>query len=230
MAVTSQASLSALVTDDKGVSKVTYYYGSSTSGPWTEIGLATRSSGTALSGTWTFSWNLTNLAAGTYYVRAVAVDTAGKTAQAVVGHYIKSTASASVNYILNGDFTSGKTSWIGSGVLVKTESNGNAYGAAAYGWNFYQEIKLAPGQYRLSALAKKGTAASEARIVVMFIDSAGNRTVNSDILYKPVGTGWETIPAKTITVPQNAVTTRVYLLTNGGSGYQCFDKVRLEKL
>jgi len=129
----------------------------------------------------------------------------------------------------NGNFTGGTAGWSGSNVSVKSETNGNKYGSAIYGWNFYQNLNLTSGQYKLNAKTKKGTSATEARIVVMYIDAAGKRTVANAITYKHSGTGWENMSETLIDVPKTAVTTRIYLLTNGGSGYHDFDDISLVK-
>jgi len=132
--------------------------------------------------------------------------------------------------MVNGDFSKGSAGWSGSDVLVKSESNGNQYASAVYGWAFYQDLSLEPGDYKLTADTRKGTSTTEeARMVIMFIDAAGKRTVAYANTYRHQGTGWEAMPATSITVPSSAVTTRVYLLTNGGSGYHDFDNIRLEK-
>jgi hypothetical protein len=130
--------------------------------------------------------------------------------------------------MVNGDFTGGTTGWSGKDVSVKMKQR-NKYGSAIYGWDFYQNLKLAPGTYKLNGKTKKGTSATEARIVVMYIDGAGKRTVAHDILKKHAGTGWEAMPEQVINVPKTAVTTRIYLLTNGGTGYHNFDDITLVK-
>lgn len=136
-------------------------------------------------------------------------------------------SSSKDNLIINGSFTNGKTGWTGSEVTLKSEANGNQYGFANYGWDFYQDLELAPGEYKLNAKTLKGTAAADVRMVVMFIDGAGKRTVAYAINYKHKGTGWEAIPERVINVPQSAVTTRIYLQVNGGSGAHGFDDISL---
>lgn len=126
----------------------------------------------------------------------------------------------------NGNFSAGKTGWSGTQVTVKQQGT-NYYGSNSYNWAFFQDVKIQPGSYRLTAQTRKGTAATEARIVVVAIDASGKRTVIGGKTYRHQGTGWENMPAIIFSVPQGTVTTRVYLLTNGGTGYHDFDNVSL---
>lgn len=134
-----------------------------------------------------------------------------------------------VSLMVNGDFTQGTPGWSGSDVSVQSEENGNRFASAVYGWAFFQELSVGPGKYKLTAGTKKGTSATEARIVVMFIDASGKRTVAHENIYKHRGAGWESMPNITISVPASAAKTRIYLLTNGGSGYHYYDNLGLEK-
>ncbi|MGI6685257.1 MAG: Ig-like domain-containing protein [Bacillota bacterium] len=320
-----QLTLTANVTDDGQVAKVTFAYGTSSNGPWTTIGDGELVSGSENSGTWSLNWGTENLADGTYFVRATAVDDKGAEAQGNLGKVVKDTTapqvakkspenngvvqlpgsvsvtfneavqnvnvnslfiegvSGQVKYdagtktavftpasplkadtaykavlasgitdlagnalvettwtfqaaanapgkddvMINGSFTNGKTGWVGTDVTLKSEANGNQYGLAPYGWSFYQDLALAPGEYKLNAKTLKGTAATDARIVVMYIDGAGKRTVAHTITHKHKGTGWEAMPEQTITVPASAATTRIYLMVNGGSGAHGFDDISL---
>jgi hypothetical protein len=132
------------------------------------------------------------------------------------------------NLVTNGDFSQNNLGWSSGGVITN-ESNGNIYATNSYNWQFYQDLTLTPGkQYKLSVQTKKGTAGTaDARVVVAFIDAAGNRTVVYDFKYQHKGTGWETMPEQTITIPANAVKTRIYLLSNTTSGYHGFDNIIL---
>ncbi|NPV73022.1 MAG: hypothetical protein HPY89_04385 [Pelotomaculum sp.] len=132
--------------------------------------------------------------------------------------------------VKNGDFSQGQTGWSGPDVVVKTESNGNKYGSAKYGWNFYQYVPVEPGaKYVLSASTRRGSAASEARIAYFFYDAAGRQLASGDVLYKHKGTGWEQIPARTVTAPAGAARILIKLLVNGGSGTHDFDNISMKK-
>lgn len=135
----------------------------------------------------------------------------------------------SANLLTNGDFSQKILGWSAGGA-IRTETNGNIYATNSYNWQFYQDLTLTPGKsYKLSAQSIRGTAgAADARVVVAFIDAAGNRTVAYDFKYQHKGTGWETMPEQTITVPAGTVTTRIYLLSAVTTGYHGFDNITLQ--
>ncbi|RJQ29718.1 MAG: hypothetical protein C4589_04475 [Peptococcaceae bacterium] len=132
--------------------------------------------------------------------------------------------------IVNGDFSRDKTGWGGRDVVVKTESNGNKYGAAKYGWAFYQYVPVEPGtQYILTAGTRKGTAASRARIAYFYYNEEGKQLASKSIYYSFKGNGWEHIPASVLTAPAGASKVLIKLLVDGGSGTHDFDNVSLIK-
>lgn len=133
------------------------------------------------------------------------------------------------NLLNNGDFSHNSLGWAAGGV-IRTEANGNSYATNSYNWKFYQDITLTAGkEYKLSGQTIRGTAGTaDARVVVAFIDAAGNRTVAYDFKYQHQGTGWETLPEQAITVPSGTVTTRIYLLSATTNGYHGFDNITLQ--
>lgn len=129
--------------------------------------------------------------------------------------------------LVNGDFSAGRSGWSGSSGTIKQE-NGNSYIAIGYTWGLYQDVPVTQGQaYRLAGQTRRGDAASGARVVTMFIDGQGNRTVDQDVKYAHRGAGWEQLPAVTGTIPAGAHKLRVYLLVNGGTGTHDFDNFSL---
>ncbi|MFA5384987.1 MAG: Ig-like domain-containing protein [Eubacteriales bacterium] len=218
--VLAQASAS----DNKGVGSLSFSY-SVDQQNWTGIGLAEPAGGDGLSGTWKITWDIKDLKDGVYYLRAIAKDDAGNTTVSTpVACDIK---HASGNLIVNGDFSQGIKGWVNLNNSAKVNStNGNYYLTNKYNWDFYQNLNLAPGTYKLTARTKKGTSTKGTRIVIQFRFSNGTKTAPYDSGYKNAGTGWESMPAMTINVPAGASVTRIYLLSNV-SGTQHFDDITL---
>ncbi|MFA7466638.1 MAG: hypothetical protein WCY82_00005, partial [Desulfotomaculaceae bacterium] len=128
----------------------------------------------------------------------------------------------------NSGFSLGTEGWSGPDVVVKSESDGNKYGSAKYGWNYYQYVTVQPGaKYVLTAKSRKGNAAAHARIAYFFYDSAGKQLTSGNVLYKHQGTGWEQMPSQTVTAPSNAARILIKLLVNSGSGTHDFDDVSM---
>lgn len=184
------------------------------------------------------SWNGTAngsiVPVGNYTVRVSAVDANGnQSAVATTAITVQAPAPApppannSGELVVNGNFSQNKTGWSNGGTIV-TETNGNRYVTNDYNWQLFQDLKLSPGQYSITASARKGTGAN-ARIVVMYIDSSGNRTTGKDITYIVKGAGWETIPVETFTVPASAATTRIYLLNAVSGKTAGFDNISLKQ-
>ncbi len=218
------ATLQAAASDNKGVGSLSFSY-SVDQQNWTGIGLAELASGDGLSGTWKISWDIKDLKDGAYYLRAIARDDTGNTA--VSTSVYCEVKHAVGNLIKNGDFSQGVQGWVNLNNSAKINStNGNYYLTNTYNWDFYQNLTLSPGIYKLTARTKKGTSAKGARIVIQFRFSNGTKTVPYDSGYKNTGTGWESMTAMTIKVPAGAPVTRIYLLS-GGSGNQHFDDLTL---
>lgn len=132
--------------------------------------------------------------------------------------------------VVNGGFSQGPAGWSGTDVVVKTEADGNKYSSAKYGWSFYQYIPVQPGaSYVLSARSRKGTALNDARIAYFLYDAAGKQLASGDVLYRHSGTGWEQVPARTLTAPAGVAKIQIKLLVNGGSGTHDFDDISLKK-
>ncbi len=202
--------VAASATDDTGVAGVDFEISRSADGPWTAL-----AGGVKNSQNWIVAWNTQNMPDGTYYLRAIARDTAGNTgnsaAVAVTISGGSTPAPGDGELMINGDFTQDKQGWF-TGGSIETEITGNKYAANNYNWQLYQDLQLQPGDYTLNALAKKGTG-SEARITVFFLDSEGNRTLDADTTCAIKGAGWETVPEIKFSVPASAAATRIYLLS-----------------
>ncbi|MDD4170080.1 MAG: hypothetical protein PHD36_07490 [Desulfotomaculaceae bacterium] len=135
--------------------------------------------------------------------------------------------------IKNSDFSDGRFGWdVGKAGVIGVEAGGNKYISNGYNWNLCQDIVLKPGKYVANALTRKGNAGTEARMVIMSLDSKGQAiTANTvDIRHKHKGAGWENVPATEFIVPAGAAKSRVYLLINGGSGVHHFDNISVKAL
>jgi len=133
--------------------------------------------------------------------------------------------------VKNGDFSQGKAEWTGPDVVIKTETGGNSYASAKYGWYFYQYVPVEPGnKYAVSARSRKGNAVTEARIAYFFYNAAGKQLSSGSIMYKHKGAGWEQIPAQTVAAPAGAAKIQIKLLVNGGSGTHDFDNISMKKV
>jgi hypothetical protein len=216
--------LEAAASDDTGVSRVTFAWAADQQGPWTNIGEATLSSGSSTTGAWRLSLDISGMQNGAYYLKATAQDAAGNTASSSLVSFeiIRS-------LLVNGDFTNGTSGWANINNSAKINSSGsNKYLTNNYNFDFYQELNLKPGVYKLKAKTKKGTSTAGARIVVQFRQADGKKTAPYDFTYRNTGSGWESMPEMTIQVPSSAVITRIYLLANpGSSGTQHFDDLFL---
>ena len=93
------------------------------------------------------------------------------------------------NLIVNGNFDNGLQGW--SGGTLKADSN-NKYAQNGYNWSFFQDVTVIPGAtYVVDAQTKRGTGNAPGRMVLMFIDNKGDRTVARDITHEYKGSGWE---------------------------------------
>ena len=140
---------------------------------------------------------------------------------------------APAELIQNGDFNSNRTGWLGNRGVIGTDTNGNKYISNDYNWGLFQNLSLQPGQrYVINAQTRKGNATTTARILVTGIDSGGKliKANQLDMRHNHKGSGWESFAATELTVPAGAVTTRIYLLTNGGTGIHQFDNISVRAL
>lgn len=115
--------------------------------------------------------------------------------------------------------------------IVEQEENGNHYIMNNYNYHISQEIDLIPHTtYEISAQTKKGTAQGPARIVFSFYDVNGSRIAQYyDIKHVHQSPDWEQIPNQFITVPDNAASTKIFLLCNDPKGYHCFDNITITR-
>lgn len=130
------------------------------------------------------------------------------------------------NVVVNPGFENGRQGWQGSSVKVE-KSGSNHYASTSYTWKFYQDAGVTPGKtYTFTADTRKGTAGSQARVVVGY-KAGGKFKVLQDVKYSHTGSGWEKVPPARFTVPAGVKTVRIYLLINGGSGRHYFDDISL---
>lgn len=193
---------------------------------WQTIG-----SGVHSAGKWTYNWNTSAMQGKHVTIRAIASDTAGnESVSAVIKVSVQNRGQGVPDdVVVNGDFYDDSTVWHTAGGHVVREANGNGYARNGYNWQFYQDITVKSGdRYLLNALTRKGTGSDSARVVLVFIDQQGNRTVGPDLNYTHKGASWESIPAAEVTIPSGCVTVRLYLLSNTTSVHH-FDKVSLVK-
>lgn len=126
----------------------------------------------------------------------------------------------------NATFEMGHYAWSPQAGTVETEDNGNKYMVAGYTWGLYQFLQVKPGEsYQIYCKVKQGAEpASPARLSIIFYDSDHNIMEESkDFIYAP-GTEWSSFPKKVFKVPENAVFTKLFLLSNG-KGTVCFDNI-----
>ncbi|GAW93299.1 LysM peptidoglycan-binding domain-containing protein [Calderihabitans maritimus] len=132
--------------------------------------------------------------------------------------------------IVNGDFQQDNLGW-SPYTLVKTEKDGNKYTSNYYNWDVNQILNLIPGQrYVLRAKTRRGTAQGPARFVIGFIGPNRKELSHFSFRYLHRGDGWEEIPPQLIEVPPEAVSSRIYLLTDDDYGTHDFDDIYLSLL
>ncbi|OPZ70456.1 MAG: hypothetical protein BWY80_01501 [Firmicutes bacterium ADurb.Bin456] len=128
----------------------------------------------------------------------------------------------------NGTFEMGHYGWSPQEGKVLTEENGNRCMRAKYTWGLFQFLQVAPGEtYEITCRAKQDQAPmSPARMCIIHYDSDHKiMTKRADIVHIP-GTQWEDFPLTSFTVPEDAVFTKLFLLSNG-EGSVCFDNVSI---
>ncbi|GAW91342.1 carbohydrate binding domain-containing protein [Calderihabitans maritimus] len=131
------------------------------------------------------------------------------------------------NLIVNGDFSHDRTGWVGSYGTIEQEAGGNKYLANSYNFGFSQWVNVEPGtEYILSAKIRKGDATKPAKILVLFYNESGKSGAKA-FTYEPAGNDWEQVEY-TISVPNDVIKIRIYLMTSGGSGNHHFDDVNLK--
>ena len=131
----------------------------------------------------------------------------------------------------NGDFSQSILGWVGSAANILTEANGNKYAANSYTWRVYQDFTISPGwQLLFTGRTRKGANPTAGRAVIGFITHTGVLKVGADIRHTHVGSGWEQFPSQKITVPPDAASGRIFLLTNGGSGTHFFDDISIKRI
>ncbi|TYO96451.1 Ig-like domain-containing protein [Desulfallas thermosapovorans] len=221
--------------DNTGVDKLVLGYGPSAKGPWTEFkGTAELKSGSATEGNWELSWDVSGLADGTYYVLARATDAAGNmgfspAAKYEVKNKVENPAPAG-NLIQNGDFSAGLQGWSNknNSAKISRDSAGNPALTNTSNYDFFQEISLKPGNYKLNARTHAGNSKKAAMIVVVYYYRDGSHSTEYAFKHQHAGRTWESMREMAIKVPSTVVKARVFLTVEpGDNGYHHFDDVTL---
>ncbi|AGL03389.1 Ig-like domain-containing protein [Desulfoscipio gibsoniae] len=221
--------------DNVGVDNLVLGYGPSANGPWTEVkGASELKSGTDASGNWQLNWDVSGLKDGTYYVLAKAIDAAGNMGfSAPLTYEVKNQAQAPApagNLIENGDFSAGLQGWLNknNSAKISRDSSGNPALTNTFNYDFFQEINLQPGNYKLNARTYAGTSQKAAMIVIMFYHRDGSHTTDYVFKHQHTGKGWQSINEMNIKVPATVVKARIFLtVESGDNGYHHFDDVTL---
>ncbi len=219
--------------DNVGVDSLVLGYGTSASGPWTEVaGAANLVSGTKEDGNWQLSWDVSGLEDGTYYVKARATDAAGNMGFSTAASYVvKNQASLPAgNLIENGDFSSNLQGWSNknNSAKISRDSSGNPALTNTANYDFFQEINLQSGNYKINARTHAGTSQKAAMIVIVFYQADGSHTTAYAFKHQHTGKTWEPMQEMNIHVPATVVKARIFLTVEpGDSGYHHFDDVTL---
>jgi len=126
----------------------------------------------------------------------------------------------------NATFEMGHMGWSPQEGTIETEENGNKYIEVRYTWGLYQFLQVKPGEsYQTYCKVKQGTEpASPARISVIFYDKDHKIMPESQTYFYNPGTEWCSFPKNVFKVPENALFTKLFLLSDG-KGTVCFDNV-----
>ncbi|MFA4885225.1 MAG: carbohydrate binding domain-containing protein [Desulfotomaculaceae bacterium] len=126
----------------------------------------------------------------------------------------------------NATFEMGHFGWSPQDGTIVTEDNGNKCIKVGYTWGLYQFLQVQPGEtYQIYCKVKQGSEpASPARMSVMFYDSDHKIMPESMSYLHSPGTEWSSFPKKVFTVPENALFTKLFILSHG-KGTVCFDNV-----
>lgn len=128
----------------------------------------------------------------------------------------------------NANFEMGHYGWSPQDGTIETEYNGNKYMTAGYTWGLYQFLQVKPGEsYQIYGKVKQGMEpASPARLSIIFYDRDHKiMTESQNYVYNP-GYEWSSFPKKVFKVPENALFTKLFLLSNG-KGTVCFDNISI---
>lgn len=131
----------------------------------------------------------------------------------------------------NATFEMGHYGWSPQEGKIVTEDNGNKYIEAGYTWGLFQFLQVKPGEtYQIYCKVKQGTEpASPARMSIIFYDKDHKIMPESQsYIYMP-GTEWGSFPKKVFTVPENALFTKLFLLSHG-KGTVCFDNISVSQV
>lgn len=133
--------------------------------------------------------------------------------------------------LINSTFEMGHYGWSTQAGTIMTETNGNKYMRVGYTWGLFQFMQVTPGQtYQIYCKAKQGTEpASPARLSIMFYDKDHKIMKESVSFYHYPGAEWSSFPKKAFTVPENALFTKLFILSNG-KGTVSFDNISVSLL
>lgn len=128
--------------------------------------------------------------------------------------------------LINSTFEMGHYGWSTQAGTIVTETNGNKYMRVGYTWGLFQFMQVKPGEtYQIFCRTKQGTEpASPARLCIIFYDKDHNIMPESVSFYHYPGAEWSSFPKRAFTVPENALFTKLFILSNG-KGTVCFDNI-----
>jgi len=211
------------------VNSLVLSYSTSATGPWTEVaGTANLLSGTKEDGNWQLSWDVSDLKDGTYYVLVRATDAAGNMGSSTASNYVIRNQVTVGNLIVNGDFSAGLQGWVNknNSAQIRLDSTGNPALTNTFNYDFFQEIILQPGNYKLNARTHAGTSQKGAMILVVFYQQDGSHTTDYVFRHQYAGKTWESMQEMNINVPATVVKVRIFLtIESGDNGYNYFDDV-----
>ena len=126
----------------------------------------------------------------------------------------------------NATFEMGHYGWSPQDGAIVTEDSGNKCIKVGYTWGLYQFMQVQPGEtYQIYCKVRQGTEpASPARISIIFYDSDHKIMTESQSYIHMPGAEWSSFPKNVFTVPENALFTKLFLLSHG-KGTVCFDNI-----
>jgi len=218
--------------DNVGINNVVLGYRTSTQEPWTEVESAKLISGTTTKGNWQQSWDVSGLQNGTYQVLFKVTDAAGNMGFSESFTYpVKNQVQLPVGSLIqNGDFSADLQGWVNknNSAKISADSAGNSALTNTANYDFFQEINLPPGNYRINARTHAGTSQKAALLVVVFYQADGSHTTAYVFKHQHTIKTWETMQEMDIQVPDSVVKARFFLSVEpGDSGYHHFDDVTL---
>lgn len=126
----------------------------------------------------------------------------------------------------NANFEMGHYGWSPQDGTIITEEDGNKCMSVGYTWGLFQFMQVTPGKtYQIYCKVRQGNEPiSPARICIIFYDTDHKIMPESLDIINNTDTEWRGISKKVFTVPEEALFTKMFLLSNG-KGTVCFDNI-----